>query len=178
MDFLRSQQILIFKYELIRENLFYPYLSVCYYVKTFATNFCGCNRLMEFLMLHEEITEKVISCFYDVYNILGFGFLEKVYENALVIKLKELGFDTVQQMPINVHFEGKIVGSYYADVVVDDKVIVEIKAIDKLHKEHSAQLINYLKSTRMEVGLLMNFGPEPEFIRKIFTNDFKKQINP
>ena len=124
-------------------------------------------------MLHEELTSKIINSFYKVYNTLGFGFLEKVYENALAIALRKADFNVKQQTPIKVHFEGVIVGEYFADLVVNDLIIVEIKAIEKLHPEHTNQLINYLKSTKLEVGLLLNFGPEPEIVRKIFTNDRK-----
>ncbi len=125
-------------------------------------------------MLHKELTSKIINSFYKVYNTLGFGFLEKVYENALVITLRKLGFDVAQQSPIKVYFEDALIGEYFADLIVADLVIVEIKAIEKLHPQHTNQLINYLKSTKLEVGLILNFGPEPEIVRKIFTNDRKK----
>lgn len=121
-------------------------------------------------MLHEALTGEIISCFYKVYNKLGYGFLEKVYENALVIELEKVGFEYKKQFPIRVYYEEKKVGDYYADIVVDGKVILELKAAESLCEEHEYQLINYLKATKIEVGLLLNFGKEPEFRRKIFTN--------
>ncbi|MBN2008010.1 GxxExxY protein [candidate division KSB1 bacterium] len=125
-------------------------------------------------MLHENITEKIIKAFYKVNNSLGFGFLEKVYENAMVIELKKVGCNVQQQKNIKVFYETEEVGDYYADLLVDDSVIVELKAAKNLCEEHEAQLINYLKATHIEVGLLLNFGTKAEFKRKIFTNDRKR----
>jgi GxxExxY protein len=125
-------------------------------------------------MLHADITEKVIKAFYQVYNTLGYGFLEKVYENALCIELQELKFRVSAQYPIKVYYSGQPVGEYYADIVVDDKVILELKAAERLIEDHKAQLLNYLKATDKEVGLLLNFGKKPEFRRVIFTNDRKQ----
>ena len=122
-------------------------------------------------MLHSEITEKIIKAFFKVYNTLGYGFLEKVYENALIIELKKIGFHISQQYNIKVYYDGKIVGDYFADIIVDNNVIVELKATEGLREEHQTQLINYLKATDKEVGLLLNFGKTPEFKRAIFTND-------
>jgi len=122
-------------------------------------------------MLHSEITEKIIKAFYKVYNTLGYGFLEKAYENALIIELKKMGFYISQQFNIKVYYDGKIVGDYFADIIVNDSVIVEIKAAEGLREEHKTQLINYLKATDKEVGLLLNFGKTPEFKRAIFTHD-------
>jgi GxxExxY protein len=119
---------------------------------------------------YKKLTEKIISIFYKVYNRLGYGFLEKVYENALMIEFKKEGFPAVPQFPIKVFYEGEIIGEYYADILVDNKVIVEIKASKHLVKENEAQLLNYLKATDCEVGLLLNFGTEPEFKRKAFDN--------
>ncbi len=124
-------------------------------------------------MLHSDITEKVIKSFYKVYNTLGYGFLEKVYENALIIELKKNGFNISQQNNIKVHYGGEIVGDYFADIIVDDLIIIELKAAESLRKEHKVQLINYLKATNKEVGLLLNFGKTPEFKRVIFTNNRK-----
>lgn len=121
-------------------------------------------------MLHSKLTEKIIHAFYKVYNILGYGFLEKVYENALVIELQKMGFFITQQYNIKVYYDEKIVGDYFADIIVDDKIIVELKAAESLREEHKTQLINYLKATDKEVGLLLNFGKTPEFKRAIFTN--------
>jgi GxxExxY protein len=126
--------------------------------------------------MFKETTEKIIQCFYNVYNQLGYGFLEKVYENALVIETKKKNLAVVSQSPINVIYEGEIIGEYFADLLVEGKVIVEIKASKTLTIEHEAQLLNYLKATRVEVGLLLNFGPRPEIKRKIFDNYRKRLI--
>ncbi len=126
-------------------------------------------------LLHEEITSEIIRAFYKVYNTLGYGFLEKVYENALAYELSSRGLAVRQQMPIKVYYEGQVVGDYYADLVVGGAVIVELKAADGLHPDHEAQLLNYLKATDIEVGLLANFGPKPTFVRKVFTNDLKQE---
>ncbi len=127
-------------------------------------------------MLHSEITEKIIKAFFKVYNTLGYGFLEKVYENALVIELQKMGFNISQQHNIKVYYDMKMVGDYYTDIIVDDSIIIELKAAETLKKEHKTQLINYLKATDKEVGLLLNFGKTPEFKRAIFTNDRKKSM--
>ncbi|MCB0482887.1 MAG: GxxExxY protein [Flavobacteriales bacterium] len=119
---------------------------------------------------HSDITEKVIKAFYKVYNTLGFGFLEKVYENALFIELRSMGLFVQKQRQIKVFYEGKEVGDYYADLVVSESVILELKAAEALCEEHEYQLINYLKATEIEVGLLLNFGKSPEFRRKVFSN--------
>jgi len=124
-------------------------------------------------MLHEEITSQIIKAFYKVNNTLGFGFLEKVYENSMKLELMNLGLKVEQQKNIRVYYEGKEIGDYYADLLVNDCVIVELKVADILCEEHEAQLINYLKATKIEVGLLMNFGKKAEFRRKIFSNENK-----
>ncbi len=125
-------------------------------------------------MLHEETTQVIIKSFYTVYNTLGPGFLEKVYENALVHELTKAGLAVQQQAPLQVYYDGLLVGEYFADIIVAGCVIVELKVVESLRPEHEAQLLNYLKSTRIEVGLLLNFGPKPSFVRKILTNDRKK----
>lgn len=124
-------------------------------------------------MLHANLTEKIIKAFFKVNNTLGYGFLEKVYENAMAIELIKMGCNVRQQQNIKVYYETEEVGDYYADLLIDDLVIIELKAAESLCEEHEAQLINYLKATKMEVGLLMNFGKKAEFKRKIFTNDRK-----
>jgi GxxExxY protein len=124
-------------------------------------------------MLHEELTGKIIGAFYTVYNTLGHGFLEKVYENALVLELRKQGMVAEQQKRVDVFYEEQRVGEYFADVVVDGCVVLELKTAEAIAPEHEAQLINYLKGTRLEVGLLLNFGPKPQFARRIFTNDKK-----
>ena len=126
--------------------------------------------------LHQEITDKVIKAFYEVYNTLGHGFLEKVYHNAPLIELAKFGFELKSQYPIKVYYEGKLVGDYFADIIVNDCVILELKAKEAICEEYEYQLINYLKATEIEIGLLLNFGKKPEFKRKIFTND-RKSLN-
>ena len=127
-------------------------------------------------MLHEEITSQIIKAFYKVNNVLGFGFLEKVYENAMLLELTKMGLKVERQKNILVHYENTEVGNYFADLLVDDSVIIELKAAVSLCEEHEAQLINYLKATNIEVGLLLNFGKKAEFKRKIFTNDRKDNL--
>jgi len=122
---------------------------------------------------HKELTEKIINIFYRVYNKLGYGFLEKVYENAMMIEFKREGILAISQSPIKVFYEGDVIGEYYADILVDNKVIIEIKAAKRLVEENEAQLLNYLKATDIEVGLLLNFGTEPEVKRKAFDNTRK-----
>jgi len=119
---------------------------------------------------HTEITETIIKAFYKVYNVLGYGFLEKVYENALFIELEQLEMRVEKQRPITVYYEDEIVGEYFADLVIEDCVIIELKAAKVLRKEHEFQLINYLKATEIEVGLLLNFGEKPELKRKVFSH--------
>jgi GxxExxY protein len=125
-------------------------------------------------MKHEELTDKIIKAFYTVYNTLGYGFLERVYENALAIELRKMGLHVVCQQPVNVYYDGQIVGEYFADLLVAERVIVELKAVRTLSQEHEAQLLNYLNATSYEVGLLFNFGPKPQLKRKVFDNDRKR----
>jgi len=123
---------------------------------------------------HKEITDKILYAFFKVvYPALGFGFLEKVYENAMVIALREMGLKVEQQVKIVVYFAGQVVGEYYADLVVEGCVVVELKAVQNLLDEHDAQLLNYLRATEYEVGLLLNFGSQPRFRRKVFDNERK-----
>ena len=117
--------------------------------------------------VHSNLTEKIIGFAYDVYNVLGSGFLEKVYENALSAKLHKSGLSVAQQAPVNVYFEGELVGEYFADLLVDGKIIVELKAVSELSKIHEVQLINYLKATGLKVGLLINFGEKVKIIRRV-----------
>jgi len=126
-------------------------------------------------MLHKEITDLIIKSFYKVYNTHGYGFLEKVYENSMVLELKNHGLKCETQKAISVFYDGVIVGNYFADIIVENKVILELKATEALREEHEAQLINYLRATNIEVGLLMNFGKEAEFVRKVFSNSRKKR---
>ncbi len=126
------------------------------------------------ILKHADITDKILHAFFKiVYPQLGYGFLEKVYENALVMALTSLGLKVEQQVKIAVYFQDQVVGEYFADLLVEDKVLVELKAVSRLLKEHDAQLLNYLRATPYEVGLLLNFGPKPDFRRKAFDNSRK-----
>ena len=124
-------------------------------------------------MKHGDITQIVLKSFYKVYNTLGYGFLERVYENALLIELRKQGLSARKQESIKVYYEEEVVGDYFADIIVNEKVILELKASKSLCEEHEAQLINYLKATNIEVGLLLNFGLQPQFERKLFDNEYK-----
>lgn len=124
-------------------------------------------------LLHEKLTSKIIEAYYNVYNELGYGFLEKIYENAMIVELEEMGFTAVSQKPIEVFYKGKNIGNYFADIIVEDEITLELKAVKELTDEHHAQLGNYLKATRLEVGLLLNFGMKPTIKRKIFHNHLK-----
>jgi GxxExxY protein len=124
-------------------------------------------------LLHKELSNNIINCFYTVYNALGFGFLEKVYENSMMIELAKKGLSAKKQQPIKVFYENYNVGDYFADIIIEDSIIIELKAAEIIVEEHELQLINYLKATDIEIGLLLNFGKKPEFRRKIFTNDRK-----
>ena len=121
--------------------------------------------------IHSDLTEKIIKEVYFVYNKLGTGFLEKVYENALCKKLKELRLNVKQQFPINVLFENEVVGQYFADILVEDKVILELKTCEILIPIFEVQLVNYLKATKVEVGLLINFGPKLEIKRRVYSEN-------
>jgi GxxExxY protein len=124
-------------------------------------------------LLHESITSTILKVYYEVYNELGYGFLEKVYQNAMYLELKSRGFKVEAQKQIKVYFKKQLVGEYYSDLLVEDKVIIELKATELLMNIHVAQIMNYLKTTPIEVGMLLNFGEEPEFKRLIYTNNRK-----
>ncbi|MCG2769263.1 MAG: GxxExxY protein [Chloroflexota bacterium] len=126
---------------------------------------------------HAELTEKIIGAFYTVHNHLGYGFSEKVYENSLALELRKLGLQVEQQKPIEVYYDGQVVGEYFVDILVNEAVILELKAAHQLAKDHEAQLLNYLKATTVEVGLLLNFGPKAEFKRKVYDNDRKGTLD-
>jgi GxxExxY protein len=121
-----------------------------------------------------KLTDRVINCFFKVYNTLGYGFLEKVYERALLIELTKIGVKVESQKPIKVQYDKQVIGDYYADIMVNDVLILELKAVEILCEQHELQLINYLKATDIEIGLLLNFGKKPEVRRKIFSNNLKK----
>lgn len=125
--------------------------------------------------LYSEITELILKAFFTVYNKLGAGFLEKVYENSMMIELQKLGLRCEKQKKIDVYYDKFLVGEYFADILVNEVVVVELKAAETLVAEHEAQLVNYLRGTELEVGLLLNFGKEPHFKRKVLTNEFKKK---
>ena len=124
---------------------------------------------------HQELTKSIIGIYYNVYNELGFGFLEKVYHKALLIELRQNGYKIDSEKKVNVYYKNEVVGEYIPDVIINEAVIVELKCVEYLTDIHENQLLNYLKATDCEVGLILNFGKDPQFIRKIFTNDLKKR---
>jgi GxxExxY protein len=126
------------------------------------------------LYKHSDLTEQIIGAFFAVYSALGYGFLENVYVKALMIELKKRGLNVQDELPIHVYYDGQLIGEYYADLVINELVILEIKAAKALAAEHEAQLLNYLKATPYEVGLLLNFGPKPETKRRSFDNNRKE----
>lgn len=126
--------------------------------------------------LFKEETDEIIAAFYEVYNSLGYGFLERVYQNALYQELMRRGFKCEAQHKIKVYFKGHEVGEYFADLLVNGHIILELKAVDSICNEHELQLINYLKATEIEVGLLLNFGEKPQVRRKLFTNNRKNNL--
>jgi GxxExxY protein len=120
---------------------------------------------------HSELSKKIIAAAYNVHKELGHGFLERVYKNALAIELEEAGLKCSCEVPLKVSYHNRIVGDYYADIIVEDKIIVEVKAVNKLDSIHEVQLVNYLKATGLNVGLLINFGQSVEVKRRIFGFD-------
>lgn len=124
-------------------------------------------------ILHQELTKSILKIFFEVYNELGYGFLERVYQNALYYELKANGFQVETQKKIKVYYKEIEVGDYFADIIVNDLVILELKAQDYLVEANEFQILNYLKATECEVGLLLNFGKKPEFIRKVYQNNRK-----
>jgi GxxExxY protein len=125
-------------------------------------------------LMHSDLTEKIIGVFYDVYNELGHGFLESTYAEALTVALEEIGLGAAREVPVPVWFRGRKVGQYYADLIVDGVVLLELKAARTLESAHEAQLLHYLRATDIEVGLLLNFGLRPQFRRLLFDNARKK----
>lgn len=123
--------------------------------------------------LHKELTEGVIRVFYEVYNTLGYGFIENVYQNSMYFALQDAGFECEVQKDIDVFYKNRKVGSYRADIIVNDTLLLELKAVSELNESHKRQLSNYLKATKIEVGLLLNFGERPQIRRWIYTNDNK-----
>lgn len=127
-------------------------------------------------MKHEELSQKIIKIFYQVYNELGHGFLERVYQNAFYLALKQEGLEVEAQRKIKVLFRRVEVGDYYADLIVNDLIIIELKAAEVLVEANEAQLLNYLRGTEIEVGSLFNFGKKPEIRRKIYDNNLKPNL--
>ena len=117
-------------------------------------------------MKHEELTEKIIGCAYTVYNKMGFGFLESVYEQCLLIELKKAGLQVESQSPINVFYDDELVGEFFADVIVEDTIILELKSARRIAQAHEVQIVNYLTATQKEVGLILNFGPEKVDVKR------------
>ena len=127
-------------------------------------------------LLHKNLSDTILKIYFEVYNVLGYGFLEKVYQNAMYLELKSQGYKVEAQKQIKVYYKSQLVGDYFADLLIEDSIIIiiELKACGCLLDEHKAQLLNYLKATDVEIGLLLNFGTTPEFKRSIYTNDRKK----
>ena len=125
---------------------------------------------------HSELTGKILGAFFQVHKELGYGFSERVYENTLAIVLIEMGLKVQQQVRLSVFYRGQVVGEYVADMVINDIVLLELKATQKIIEDHAAQLLNYLKATSIEVGLVLNFGPNAEFRRKIYDNERKGSL--
>lgn len=124
--------------------------------------------------LHSNITDLIIKAAYKVHKTLGFGFLEKVYENALAIELRKAGLKAEQQKPLTVWYEGEVVGEFSVDILVENKVVVELKAVQNLLGKHEIQVLNYLKGCRLEVGLLLNLAESLEIKRKYFQGNSEK----
>lgn len=120
---------------------------------------------------HSHLTEKILKAYYNVYDKLGYGFREKVYENAMMIELRKLGLECEKQKPIDVYYDEQKVGEYFANIVVEDKVIIELKADESLRHEHESKLVNYLKATEIEAGVLLNFGKDRE-LGKVFSKKY------
>lgn len=125
-------------------------------------------------MKFEKLTDEIINAFYEVYGELGYGFKENIYQKALALELEKNDLEFEVESPIKVHYSNEIIGEYFADIVVQEKVLLELKAKNELVDDHEAQVLNYLNATKYEVGLLLNFGPEAEIKRKAYDNNQKK----
>jgi GxxExxY protein len=126
---------------------------------------------------HSDLSDKIIKVFYDIHNELGYGLCEKIYQKAFGIVLRQIGLKVDEQVPIKVYFRGQEIGEYFADMVINDVILLELKTVAHIIEEHEAQLLNYLKSTEIEVGYVMNFGKSAEFKRKVLDNDRKGSLN-
>ena len=135
------------------------------------------NSHRKFEGKHSEVTGKIIGCLFQVHKELGYGFSEKVYENALAIALKESGMKVDQQVPLQVNYHNQVVGEYIADMVTNGIVLLELKASQRIIDDHAAQLLNSLKATNIEVGLLLNFGPSAGFRRNVYDNERKGSLS-
>jgi len=124
---------------------------------------------------YEELTHKIIGCAYKVFNELGFGFLESIYKKAMIIELAKNNFKVEAEKPLKVYYDNQIVGDFYIDLFIEDKVIVELKSVEFLAKQHEVQLVNYLQGLQKEVGLLINFGPSGVDVKRKFRTP-KQQI--
>ncbi|RUA28238.1 MAG: GxxExxY protein [Bacteroidetes bacterium] len=118
--------------------------------------------------LYSDLTKIILRAYYNTYNKLGYGFLESVYQNAMMLELKKQGLHCEKETAINVYYDNQIVGSFFADIIVENKVILELKAVSILIPKYEVQLVNYLKGTGLKVGLLLNFGHEPDARRKVW----------
>ena len=121
-------------------------------------------------MKHEELTHKIIGCAYQVFNTLGFGFLESVYRKAMIIELNKNELKTDEEKPLKVYYEDQVVGDFFIDLLVEDEIIAELKSVQNLAKEHEAQLVNYLNAGKKEIGLLINFGPRGVEVKRKYRN--------
>ena len=126
---------------------------------------------------HSDLSDKIIKVFYEIHNELGYGFSERVYQKAFGIALRQIGLKVEEQLPIKIYFRGQEIGEYFADMVVNDVILIELKAVGQIVEEHEAQLLNYLKSTKIEVGYVMNFGKSAVFKRKVLDNERKGSLN-
>jgi len=134
------------------------------------------NPKAKFEGKHSDLSEKILKVFYQVHTELGFGFSEKVYQKAFGIALRKSGLKVDEQVPIKVYYQGEIVGEFFADMLIDDVILLELKAASEIINEHEAQLLNYLKATDIEVGYVLNFGPSATFRRKVFDNERKGSL--
>jgi len=134
----------------------------------------GVVEILPANLKHAELSQQIIGVFYDVYNELGHGFLESTYSEAMVVELKQAGLAVAREVPVPVWFRGKRVGQYFADLLVENSVLLELKAARNVESAHEAQLLHYLRATDVEVGLLLNFGVRPQFRRLLFDNARKR----
>ena len=140
----------------------------------FEDHFIGVDPVYENIMEYEELTHKIIGCAYKVFNELGFGFLESVYKKAMVIELTKNNFKVESEKPLKVYYDDQIVGDFYIDLFVEDFIVVELKSVQELAKEHEVQLVNYLNGIKKNIGLLINFGPSGVEVKRKFRTPKQK----